>query len=196
MRDWTEIETIYVSGDMNLPALAEQVGISYSTVSKHAAAGRWTEKRQEFRKKAAGKALGRAGARISAKLEKLAESAELAIDTALKALNDPEQFRRYIVSEGCGEGVSETSEKIFKKVDTRALRDMTAALRDLTALQRDLYGIKTSGEKVKEKIAREHLKLEKRKVEHAIGNTEDDGESGVIFIPERSEGQEDDETES
>lgn len=194
MRDWTEIETMYVSGDMNLQTLAEQVGISYSTVSKHASAGKWSEKRQTFRKKAESKALGRACARISAKLEKLAESAELAIDVALQALGDPEQFRRYIVTEGLGEGVSSTSEKIFDKVDTKALRDMTAALRDLTALQRNLYGLKTSGEKVAEKIAREKLKLEQRKVDHAIGDTED-GESGVILIPERSDGASGDEAE-
>lgn len=192
MRDWTEIETAYVAGEMNLQQLSEQVKISYSTVSKHASAGHWNEKRQEFRKKAANKALGRAGARISAKLQKLAESTELAIDVALAALSDPDQFKRYIVTEGCGEGVSETSEKLFSKVDTKALRDMTAALRDLTATQRNLYGIKTSGEKVAEKIAREKLKLEQRKVEHAIGD-EGGGEYGVIFIPERGKGQGDEE---
>ncbi|MBR5342591.1 MAG: hypothetical protein IK149_01695 [Oscillospiraceae bacterium] len=191
MRDWTEIETMYVAGDMSLQALAEQTGISYSTVSKHASAGKWSEKRQGFRKKAENKALERARARISAKLLKLAESTELAIDAALQALNDPEQFRRYIVTEGCGEGVSATSEKIFQKTDTKALRDMAAALRDLTALQRNIYGLKTSGEKVSEKIARERLKLEQKKVEHAIGD-EDGGESGVILIPERRRADEED----
>ena len=188
MRNWTEIETQYITGDMSQKELADSLGISYSTLSKVATENKWSDKRKKFRKKTANKGLERAGARISRKLARLAEGTELLIDAALKALGDEQQFYRYIVTDFKGEGVIVTKEKIFEKLDAKALKDVTAALRDLTAMRRDLFGIPTQSETVAQKIARERLELEKRKVEAAI-QTEDEGEYGVILMPERNGGQ-------
>ncbi len=187
MRNWTEIETQYITGNMSQKELAESLQISYSTLSKVATENKWSDKRKKFRKKAANKGLERAGARISRKLARLAEGTELLIDAALKALGDEQQFYRYIVTDGMGEGVSVTKEQIFEKLDAKALKDVTSALRDLTAMRRDLFGLPTQGETVAQKIAQEKLELEKRKLEHEISEGED-GESGVILIPERSGG--------
>ncbi len=192
MRNWTEIETQYITGNMSQKELAESLQISYSTLSKVATENKWSDKRKKFRKKAANKGLERAGARISRKLARLAEGTELLIDAALKALGDEQQFYRYIVTDGMGEGVSVTKEQIFEKLDAKALKDVTSALRDLTAMRRDLFGLPTQGETVAQKIAQEKLELEKRKLEHEISEGED-GESGVILIPERSGGRPDDE---
>ena len=192
MRDWTEIETMYITGNMSQKELAESLQISYSTLSKVATENKWSDKRKKFRKKTANKGLERASARISRKLAKLAEGTELLIDAALKALGDEKQFYRYIVSDGVGEGCSVTKEQIFDKLDAKALKDVTSALRDLTAMRRDLFGLPTQGETVAQKIAKEKLELEKRKLEHEISE-ESDGESGVILIPERSGGRPDNE---
>ena len=189
MKNWTEIEAQYIAGEMSQKELAESLGISYSTLAKVATANKWSVKRKKFRQKVANKGLERAGARIAKKLAKLADGTELLIDAALKALGDEQQFYRYIVTDGVGEGVGVTKEKIFQKLDSKALRDVTAALRDLTAMRRDLFGIPTQGESVAQKIAKEKLELEKKKLEHAISENEG-GESGVVLIPERSDGQE------
>ena len=145
MRDWTEIETMYITGNMSQKELAESLQISYSTLSKVATENKWSDKRKKFRKKTANKGLERASARISRKLAKLAEGTELLIDAALKALGDEKQFYRYIVSDGVGEGCSVTKEQIFDKLDAKALKDVTSALRDLTAMRRDLFGLPTQG---------------------------------------------------
>lgn len=189
MKNWEEIEAQYIAGEMSQKELAESLGISCSTLSKVAAENKWSDKRKKFRKKTAKKGLERAGARIAKKLAKLADGTELLIDAALKALGDEQQFYRYIVTDGVGEGCSVTKEEIFQKLDSKALRDVTAALRDLTAMRRDLLGIPTQGESVAQKIASEKLELEKKKLEHAINESEG-GESGVVLIPERSDGQE------
>lgn len=190
MRDWTEIETMYITGNMSQKELAESLKISYSTLSKVATENKWSDKRKKFRKKTAKKGLERASARIARKLSKLADGTELLIDAALKALGDENQFYRYIVTNGTGEGCSVTTEEIFEKLDAKALKDVTASLRDLLAMRRDLFGIPTHGESVAEKLAREKLELEKRKLEHELSDGED-GESGVILIPERSGGRPD-----
>jgi IS30 family transposase len=185
MRDWTEIETMYIAGNMSQKELAESLNISYSTLSKMATENKWSAKRKKFREKTANKGLERAGARISRKLAKLAEGTERLIDVALKALGDEQQFYRYIVTDGMGEGVSVTKEEIFEKLDAKALKDVTAALRDLTAMRRDLFGIPTQSETVAQKIARERLELEKRKVEAELAEKETgDGDRNIHVVME------------
>lgn len=176
MKNWTEIEAQYIAGEMSQKELAESLGISYSTLAKVATANKWSAKRKKFRQKVAKKGLERAGARIAKKLSKLADGTELLIDAALKALGDEQQFYRYIVTDGVGEGCSVTKEEIFQKLDSKALRDVTAALRDLTAMRRDLFGLPTQGESVAQKIAKEKLELERQKTEALLADKS--GENG------------------
>ena len=83
----------------------------------------------------------------------------------MEAFEDEKQFNRYIVSEGCGDGFSETSEKIFDKVDTKALKDLTGVLKDLTGLMRDFYNIPTPAQAEAQRIAAERLALDKKRAE-------------------------------
>lgn len=182
MRDWTEIETMYIAGDMSQRDLAKSLGISYSTLTKVATEKKWSDKRKKHRAKVAKAALRRAGARSQRKLERLISATEQTIDVALSALEDKDQFRRYIVTEGSGEGVSETSEKVFNKVDAKALKDITSALRDLTALARDFYGIPTPAQSVSEKIAMERHELEMRKIEADLADREKDSGERKIRV--------------
>ena len=50
-------------------------------------------------------------------------------------------------------------EVISQKVDTKALKDMTAVLADLTELVRELYRIPTQAEAHKQWVAEQQLKL-------------------------------------
>lgn len=165
MTDWTKAEVEYVAGDMSLRELAEKLGESYSTLSKAAADGKWTAKRKEFRKKAATNALARAQRRTENKLDRLLQSSEKVLNTAITAIEDDKQFNRYIVTGSSGEA----EERTFDKVDTRAMKEMTAVIRELTGLLRDFYDVPTPAQSAARKIAKERLALEKKKTESRDG---------------------------
>jgi len=50
------------------------------------------------------------------------------------AAQDKKQFMRYIVSEKSGKGETETAERVFRKLDTKAYRELTAAIKDLWSI--------------------------------------------------------------
>lgn len=78
-------------------------------------------------------------------------------------------------------GVSETKEKIFEKVDTKALRDVVYMLKELTGMMRDFYNIPTPAQAEAQRIAAERLELEKRRVD---ADTNEDREVGIVIMPE------------
>ena len=158
MTDWTKIEAQYIAGDMSLRELAKRKKISYSTLSKAAAAGGWAEKRKQFRAEVASSALDAARERGRARLETLMSGTEQLLDSAVAALADEMQFQRYVVTEGCGEGMSETTERTFEKRDTRAMKDMAAVITSLAGLLRDFYGINTPAQELGQKLAKERLR--------------------------------------
>ena len=51
IHNWPEIETAYVTGSMTQRALADDYGISYELVRKHASAENWSQGREKFWKK-------------------------------------------------------------------------------------------------------------------------------------------------
>lgn len=201
MIDWTKAEVEFVAGDLSLKATAEKLEVSYSTLSKVAAEGKWTAKRKEYRKSVAKKSLTRARARDEKKLDRLLLSAENVLSTAILALEDDKQFNRYLIEhkekydepvEGeDGEQIVEkqwVEEKVFHKVDSKAMKEMTAVIKDLTGLLRDFYDIPTPGQKAAQEIARERLALERLR----SGSGNDDGkETGVIILPPVKEKQDD-----
>ena len=168
MTDWTKIEAAYIAGDMSLRELAKRRKLSYSTLSKAAASGGWAEKRKQFRAEVANEALDAARERGRARLETLMSGTEQLLDAAVKALQDELQFQRYVVTEGLGEGVSETEEKTFEKRDTRAMKDMAAVITSLSGLLRDFYGINTPAQELGQQLARERLRLEQKRTEAAV----------------------------
>lgn len=51
--DWKQIQAEYVNGDISLTALADKYGIPKSSVMKHSAKGKWSEKRKKNREDSA-----------------------------------------------------------------------------------------------------------------------------------------------
>ena len=49
LADWKKVKNQYVTGHMSLEEVAEQFGISSSTIRKRAAAEKWTEERERHR---------------------------------------------------------------------------------------------------------------------------------------------------
>lgn len=192
MINWKEIETEYVAGDMSMRELAKDKRVSYSTLSKKASEGGWTKKREDFRGNVANDALARAQARGKKRMEQLLKASERLMDAATEAIKDNDQFKRWVSTEGSGEGCSEAVERVFDKRDTKAMKDMVFVLRELTGILRDAYGIKTPAQELGEKLARERIGAVKAQAAQARAQTEklkresgtdDSGAGGAVILP-------------
>ena len=154
MTDWEELRVRYIAGRMSLKQLAEDSGVSYSQISKHASREQWAQQRKLFGKKVANNSLARAQARAQANLESALKVSEGLLQVAVNALNDKDQFRRYLVQRTDASGGSETTEEVFKKIDTKAVKELTEAVDKLTALLRVLMDEPDEAEKQRRKTER------------------------------------------
>lgn len=126
--DWDKIEHEYVTGRMTLEALAKKHQISISQIQKVSSRRHFSEKRSEYAENVKEKALARAQARDIRTLSNV----KSALDKAAKTIN------HYITDEDTLHGRIHTgdfgvTEYRTKKLDTKALRDMTAALREVAS---------------------------------------------------------------
>ena len=177
--DWNPIRTEYITTKCSYRQLSEKYGVSIGNISKTSVREHWKEKREQFTKKTFKKAEEKAANQEANRLARLITATTKAIDVAMEAFEDDKQFNRYIVTEGIGGGATETTEREFAKVDTKALKDLTGVLKDLTALMRDFYNIPTPQQAEAQRIAAERLELDKKKVEN---NESADTEVVVKFM--------------
>lgn len=179
--DWKPIKTEYVTTRCSYRQLSDKYGVSVGLISKVANREQWREQRERFSNKCMQKVAEKAENREVNRLSRLIKATTKAIDVAMEAFEDDKQFNRYIVTEGYGPGMTETSEKVFDKVDTKALKDLTGVLKDLTSLMRDFYNIPTAAQAEAQRIAAERLELEKRK---ADAGESDGGGVEIVFSDE------------
>ena len=167
-KDWARIRNEYASSSVSYRKLAEKNGISFNTLKDRASKEHWTEDRKNFRENYAKKTqqnLARRRACASARdLDNLGEAAGNISDGIKALLKDSQQFKRYIITESVGQGFTETNEKIFEKVDTRALRDIAGTMKDLAFVIRDVYGIPKMTEQSAMDIAAKRLLMEQEKL--------------------------------
>lgn len=182
--DWTALKTEYASTDITYRQLAEKYQISVSSVARHGRQEDWPALREQFKHKVITKTVNKAANRAADKLSTLIEATTKAAEKTLGILSDEKQLYRHLVVTEEKNGQTASSrvvEKVFKKADTKALRDLTASLKDLTGLMRDFYDLPTAGEKQARRLANERLKLDKAKAEAA--NPVDAEGYGVVFLP-------------
>lgn len=159
MKDWNEIKTKYICSAKTPKALAEEYGVDVRTVQRHIAQGGWRELRSAQAEKLRAKAAEKAAEHGADKLAKLMCAASKAVDVAVDTLEDEQQFKRHLVSEN-----DEVVEKVYGKVDVKALRQLTGSLKDLTALMRDFYNLPTPAQAEQRRLAAERIELEKRRL--------------------------------
>lgn len=186
-QDWDAMKTEYVTTKTTYAKLAEKYGISISQIKIVAARDGWTNERKKFTARVQQKAYKKACNREADRLARLITATTGAIDVAMRAIGDDEQFNRYLVErrekyavpvadEDAEDGELPpdgklllerqwTEERTYQKVDTKALKDLTGVLKDLTGLVRDLYGIPTQAQAEAQRIAAERLELERRKLD-------------------------------
>lgn len=182
--NWQAIQHEYVTAtdvSVSYRALAQKYNIPLPTFNRIAIREEWNKKRQKYKRDVVNKAVSQACKREAGKLAKVMSSADKLSATIDQVFEDVDQFHRYIVNEPGEDGGTVATEKTYKKVDTRAIRDITASLKDLTAVIRNVYDIPTLQEEQARLIAIERLEMERNK---AVLSEPDDGETGVIVLAE------------
>lgn len=185
-QDWDALKMEYVTTKTTYAKLAEKYGISISQIKIVAARDGWTNERKKFTARVQQKAYRKACNHEADRLARLITATTGAIDVAMRAIGDDEQFNRYLVErrekyavpvadEAAEDGELQpdgkllerqwTEERTYQKVDTKALKDLTGVLKDLTGLVRDLYGIPTQAQAEAQRIAAERLELDRKKAE-------------------------------
>lgn len=176
--DWNKIKAEYITTDISQRKLAVKYAVSHVAVSAHSSAEQWVEERERYRARTLAKTLEKSSEKDAGRLARLMDTTTKAIDVAVSAFEDAEQFNRYLVErkekyavpeidEDGEHAISErqwTEERIFRKIDTKALKELTNVLKDLTGLMRDFYNIPTPAQAEAQRIASERLALDQRKV--------------------------------
>lgn len=176
LNQWDKIKTEYITTEISFRKLAEKYNISASTLTKRAAKEQWAKKRKTHRNKVVSKTTEKTAQRQANKLVKLQESVDKLTALIDTALDDTKQLYMY---------VDLMNHKTFtsKKLDTKAIKDLSSSMKDLTSVIRNIYNIPTEQENSAMKLARDKYELDRRKVEAAMGDDEEDTESGVVLIP-------------
>lgn len=181
--DWESIKTEYVTTKISYRALADKYGISCRTVFARGKREGWVRERQKHKDAVVARMVRNVqrkeasdGAKRLLQMRSAADSMSGVIDGVFA---DAEQFYRHLVTLRSEDG-SETVERVFGKMDARAVRDITAALKDLTAVIRDLYDMPSLVDREAREMALERLELERQKA--AVGKETDEDETGVLLL--------------
>lgn len=181
--DWEPIKIEYITTKVSYRQLSDKYGVSIAQISRVAKRDKWREQRERHAEKCFRKAADKAANMEAARLSRLIDATTRTIDVAMRAVDDERQFNRYIVSDGLGGGVTETTEREFDKIDTKALRDFTAVIKDLTGLMREFYNIPTPAQAEAQRIAAARLELERKRAEPE----DKDNTVEVVLAPELEE---------
>lgn len=166
--DWESLKIEYVTTDISLRQLASKHGIREATVNDHSKAEGWFATKKKYKQDTAVKAIAKASTKRANSLARLMESSDKLLQHIEKAIDDTEQFNKYIVTESApapeGIGVvSVTYEKEFSKIDTKAIRDLANSIRTLA----DVMGYQKPTDVEKLKLERERFEFEKQKLDMA-----------------------------
>jgi hypothetical protein len=133
--DWDAIKTEYVTGDISIRELEKKYKLEHNNLAKHSKNEGWVKARKDYRTRATTKAVTKSCDKRANELSKVLDSSMLIRDRIYEAMNDPQQFNRYLVTRGRKGGEFETVEEVHEKVDTKAIREMTHALKELENLE-------------------------------------------------------------
>lgn len=182
MPDWSEIKMEYVTGAMGYRKLAKNWGVSLCTLQEHGKKGEWPRLRKEYRAELQTKTIQKVAARNASlqvnRLEKIQQAADAMASVITKVFDDAQQFNRHLITV-MDEGHMDSQCRVEKKIDTKAIKDLTGAMKDLTYVLRNVYDIPTMQEKAAMENAAERLKMEQQKANTGMA---EDGECGVVEI--------------
>ena len=168
--DLVALKAEYITGRDSYKTMAKKHNVSLSTLQRAAAEQGWFAERQQYRIEAVSRAVAAEQDNEVDRLRKLMQATEAIQDVVIMAFGDGKQFNRHLVQTevydpDIGAALKDTVERVYDKVDTKAIKDLTGAIRDLTYSVRNLYGLPTQAEREQQRIAAERLNMDKRKAE-------------------------------
>ena len=173
--DWDKIRTEYITSDLSLKDISEKYGVQQRLVNTKSAEQGWVDQRKEYNAKVVEKAVNKVAAKRANQLAKELAIADNISNVLKKALDDAEQFNRYIIDTTTrvdGTEIRTSEEKTFEKVDMRALKDAAAALRLVEEMKRSMAGILRVEEINRNRREEKRLKLEEEKLQLQRDQTE------------------------
>lgn len=181
--NWDELKTEYETSDISYRDMAKKYNIPLNTLNDAARKAKWVEARKQYRQLVCAKTRELASDEKASKLAGIAFAADKMSDVIQKVMQDSDQFFRKV-------DMTTGQEVVGKKVDSKAMRELTAAMKDLTAVIRNVWNIPTEAESVSMQLARERLEIEKRKAE-TMEELEYGISAGVVLIPSVEEDEDD-----
>ena len=179
--DWNKIKTEYVTGDINQRDLANKYKVNVRDLADHCRKEGWVEQRKKYREQIAKKTEQKIANKKANELSKVLDASFKIRDTIYSAVDDPKQFNRYLVQYGQGEGRFDTEERVYAKIDSKAIREMTQALKAVEGLIRSLNNLPTPAEQQRLDLERQKFELEKEKWEREKAEMSSAHEVRVVF---------------
>ena len=173
--DWDKIRTEYITSDLSLKDISEKYGVQQRLVNTKSAEQGWVDQRKKYNAKVVEKAVNKVATKRANQLAKELAIADNISNVLKKALDDAEQFNRYIIDTTTrvdGTEIRSSEEKTFEKVDMRALKDAAAALRLVEEMKRSMAGILRVEEINRNRREEKRLKLEEEKLQLQKEQTE------------------------
>ena len=173
--DWDKIRTEYITTDLSLKDISEKYGVQQRLVNTKSAEQGWVDQRKKYNAKVVEKAVNKVATKRANQLAKELTIADNISNVLKKALEDAEQFNRYIIDTTTrvdGTEIRTSEEKKFEKVDMRALKDAAAALRLVEEMKRSMAGILRVEEINRNRREEKRLRLEEEKLQLQKEQTE------------------------
>ena len=173
--DWDKIRTEYITSDLSLKDISEKYGVQQRLVNTKSAEQGWVDQRKKYNAKVVEKAVNKVATKRANQLAKERAIADNISNVLKKALDEAEQFNRYIIDTTTrvdGTEIRTSEEKTFEKVDMRALKDAAAALRLVEEMKRSMAGILRVEEINRNRREEKRLKLEEEKLQLQKEQTE------------------------
>ena len=173
--DWDKIRTEYITSDLSLKDISQKYGVQQRLVNTKSAEQGWVDQRKKYNAKVVEKAVNKVATKRANQLAKELAIADNISNVLKKALDDAEQFNRYIIDTTTrvdGTEIRTSEEKTFEKVDMRALKDAAAALRLVEEMKRSMAGILRVEEINRNRREEKRLKLEEEKLQLQKEQTE------------------------
>lgn len=163
--DWGKIKHDYVTDPQSsLRKISEKYGIRYATVAHKSKAEGWFATRNEHQSRVISKAISETED-IRAKAVALESDYLRMLAKHLgEVLSDDLQFHRHLVTTSQGMDVT-TTEEIFAKADTRAMKDSFQMIKMMDDLNMAINGLERIENIRKHQIDAERLQLEREKFE-------------------------------
>lgn len=187
MTVWEDIKTEYITTSISYRKLAEKWGVLFRTLADRGKREAWPTERKIYCDSVVTKtvqkvAINNADANAN-KLIQLQTAADNLVSVINVIFEDAEQFKRHLVKthiNNCNGESWDVEQRLFEKVDTKAIKDIASALKDLTCVIRSVYDIPTIQEKSAMDIASRRMLLNERKIE--VYNDKEI-QTGVVILP-------------